>query len=802
MLTISHNTATGYNDYPMLYSTADLCQDDFFKKNIKSTYGTRPSSTAKYSRASVESRGTSPGFHKISTAGRPATGSLSRPMTSVRGAGYTSASRRSADSNASFEFEQEETPERKIKKYKRKIMALLEESAMAAYVKNIKIALKRAKEAVSLKRSLIVFEDSAELSDNHNMRLTFAVIYNLAQQYEAQKLYREAIIEYRKIIDNKIFGETARLKVNIGNIYVKMGNLTEAKKMYQMALDQTPLTYKYTRRKIVYNIGILLVQTGKLDEAAQKFEWVMREKPDLESGMQLILCYFALSRVDGMKRGFLELLDVPFPINIDSEYSIMTDDITINIFNDTIKNDELSKFERELKIKAEKTILSTANLIAPVIEETLAQGYAWCAQAIKSSAYTSLAVNLEINKAMIHLHNGQVQTAITALQNFEHEDMNSNSSASIVLSFINFLREDYIAAEKYSEIAKSVDKSNPAAYVNLAACAIAKNELIRAENLLLSALKRDPNHVQGLYNLGLVYKKKDMLDEAFKCFSKVTRITQNDPLTIYQLGHICQLHGDVEQADKRYNQLIALKLIDPGVLKKLGEMYDNISDKQQAYYYYSESYRAYPANFEVIYWLRSHCMSTKNFSGALEYSLKGVDLTLGQPEWRLLFADCLKKSGEINEALAEYRDINKMFPNNINCLKSLCELERSLGSKDAKKYSTELKRLLQLHSNGAGMKMSKTSKIGLSRSNSIVSSVSRLSTASGKKTSPVFCNEENYFSYGVSRPNSSHFTIGPKYYDKNYTDSFEALLTRPMISIGRRDDNFGDDELGDDLLPQ
>lgn len=42
-----------------------------------------------------------------------------------------------------------------------------------------------------------------------------------------------------------------------------------------------------------------------------------------------------------------------------------------------IKNDDLSKLERELKFEAEKTILNAANLIAPVIEDTLTAGYAW-----------------------------------------------------------------------------------------------------------------------------------------------------------------------------------------------------------------------------------------------------------------------------------------------------------------------------------------------------------------------------------------------------------------------------------------
>lgn len=35
----------------------------------------------------------------------------------------------------------------------------------------------------------------------------------------------------------------------------------------------------------------------------------------------------------------------------------------------------------------------------------------------------------------------------------------------------------------------------------------------------------------------------------------------------------------------------------------------------------------------------------------------------------------------------------------------------------------------------------------------------------------------------------------------NYADPVGPLPTRPMTAAGKRDDDFGDEELGDDLLP-
>lgn len=71
----------------------------------------------------------------------------------------------------------------------------------------------------------------------------------------------------------------------------------------------------------MHNIGVLLVQMGRLEEAANSFEWVMGEKPDLKAGMHAILCHFALSHEDKMRKMFTELLVVPLYIDQDDKYA-------------------------------------------------------------------------------------------------------------------------------------------------------------------------------------------------------------------------------------------------------------------------------------------------------------------------------------------------------------------------------------------------------------------------------------------------------------------------------------------------
>lgn len=75
---------------------------------------------------------------------------------------------------------------------------------------------------------------------------------------------------------------------------------------------------------------------------------------------------------------------------------------------EAIKDDSLRKIEKERKSKAEKTILTAAKLIAPVIESSFAVGFDWCIERVKESMYSELASELEITKALTYLKQNDV----------------------------------------------------------------------------------------------------------------------------------------------------------------------------------------------------------------------------------------------------------------------------------------------------------------------------------------------------------------------------------------------------------
>lgn len=70
------------------------------------------------------------------------------------------------------------------------------------------------------------------------------VLFTLGNQYFVNEMYTEALNTYQVISKNRLFQNGARMRVNVANIYDKIGQPEKAIKMYRMALDQVPNTNK------------------------------------------------------------------------------------------------------------------------------------------------------------------------------------------------------------------------------------------------------------------------------------------------------------------------------------------------------------------------------------------------------------------------------------------------------------------------------------------------------------------------------------------------------------------------------
>uniref|UniRef100_A0A673HSD0 Intraflagellar transport 88 homolog n=1 Tax=Sinocyclocheilus rhinocerous TaxID=307959 RepID=A0A673HSD0_9TELE len=777
---------TGYNDYNPTFDSEDLHNDVDFQQAVRTSHGRRPPMTAKYLGTAIGGRpiGTAYGSRMpVGTAmGRPMTGAVqdgaARPMTAVRAAGYSSSIARgsvfdplgqSKGPAPPLETKNEDTPEEKIKILEKKVNDLIEESCLA-----------HARGDLQLNCLLY-----AKL-----------VLFNLANQYANNDMYTEAVNTYQVIVKNKMFNNAGRLKVNMANIYFKQKNYTKAIKFYRMALDQISNAHNAMSIKIMQNIGVVFIHMGQYSDAITSFEYIMSESPNIKTGFNLILCYYAIGDRESMKKAFQKLICVPLGIDDDDKYIPPNDDPHANMVIEAIKNDKLHQMESERKALAEKYIMTSAKLIAPAIESSFAAGFDWCVDMVKGSQYVELANDLEINKAITYLRQRDFKQAVETLKMFEKKDSRVKSAAATNLSFLYFLEKDFDQADRYAELAMSADHYNPAALVNKGNTEFVKEDYEKAAEFYKEALRNDSSCTEALYNLGLTYKRLGRLEEALDCFLKLHAILRNSAQVMYQLANLYEMLEDPHQAIEWLMQLTSVTPTDAQVLAKLGDLYDNEGDKSQAFQYYYESYRYFPSNISVIEWLGAYYIDTQFCEKAIQYFERATLIQPTQVNWQLMVASCYRRSGNYQKALETYKDIHRKFPENVECLRFLVRLCTDMGLKEVQDYATKLKKV---------EKMKEIRESG------------RDSSARGRREGSAG-SDSGQSNHGTSAKgerlsvklktlpgsNEPYEASTQQEIDASYVDPLGPQMQRPKTAARKRteEDEFADEELGDDLLPE
>ncbi|KAG7514815.1 intraflagellar transport protein 88-like isoform X1 [Solea senegalensis] len=579
----------------------------------------------------------------------------------------------------------------------KKVKDLIEESCMAKSTGDLQLALEKAKESGRNERVLANLREESG-SWNINVVLTCSVLLNLANQYENNEMYTEALNTYQLIVKDKRFINGGILRVNMANIYFKKKNYTKAIKFYQMALDTISNDHKIMRMKIMQNIAMVFVHIGQYSGAITSLEHIMTESPNIRTGFNLVLCFYAIGDSERMKKAFQNLISVPLGIINKDKFIPSDDDNSANTAIEGTKKDKLHHMERNVNALALKYIITAAKLIAPVIETSLATGLDWCMDLVKSSQYSEAANDLEITKIINSLRKKDfnLHVVVETLKTLVRKDSSVKIAAATNLSSLYFLKTDYEQAKQYSDSAMNADSTNPTVLVNKGNTEFVKQEYKKATEFYKEALRSDSSSTEALYNLGLSNKKLNCLEESLDCFLKLHAILRNNAQVMYQLAHLYELLENPKEAIKWLMQVISLTPTDPKVLAKLGELYDHEGDMPQALQYYYESFRCFPSNIDVIKWLGTYYYKNQFFEKAIQHFQRASLIEPTHVQWQLLVASCYRKSGNYQKALDKYRDIHHRFPQNVQCLHFLVRLCADMKLKEGREYTTTLKKVVKM----------------------------------------------------------------------------------------------------------
>ena len=222
---------------------------------------------------------------------------------------------------------------------------------------------------------------------------------------------------------------------------------------------------------------------------------------------------------------------------------------------------------------------------------------------------------------------------------------------------------------------------------------------------------------------------------------------------------------------------------------------------------------------------------------------------LMQPDdvkWQLMIASCYRRSGNYHKALDTYKAIHRKFPENIECLKFLVKISSDMGLKDTMDYAQELKKAERAKDL---RERASSSRPGSRRSSSRASNLSTDRNGSAVRNKSVYVNLHFHgpnakfqLSHDLNSPltgsrqassrigsrgsvpgsavSAKSATLKPNFLeeeeddfqpakneiDPSYSDPIGPAPERPRTSLNSRakeqDDDFGDEDIGDDLLPE
>jgi intraflagellar transport protein 88 len=771
--------------------------------------GNRPPGTASMRGGGLVSRGgPQPQLMSRMGTGQPQS-EENRPMTAVRAAGYTAAAggkggvfdpanlgQAGRGPAPPLQKRSENSPEDMCREMEKEVNALIEESSLLNLKREHGPALEKAKEAGKRERALCRQREQNGLADQINIDLTYSVCFNLANQYHASGMYTEALNTYSIIVKNKQYAQSGRLRVNMGNIYYEQRKHPSAIKMYRMALDQIPNTGREVRYKIMRNIGNSFVRLGQFQDAIASYEQIMEGSADLQTGFNLLLCYYALGDKERMKKGFTRLLSVRQP-GVDDELEADIDDV--------LNEDGLKETLRERQKQGKRYVTVGAKLVAPVVDMDIVAGFNWVVETLRVQSHFELATEMEIAKALYFMRSRQFEQAIETLKSYEKKEQQLVAYAATNLSFIYFHEADFVNAVKYADLAMKHNRYNAKALVNKGNCMFMRGELEHARSMYQESMGAEADCIEAIYNLGVVSKRLGDHARALGLFEKLHAILPNSIEVVWQIADLFDMSNQPRAAIKWFQRLNARVPTDPGVLARIGNIYLKEEDEAQAFHYHQESYRYYPVNMNVISWLGAYFVKNEMYEKAVAYFERAAQIQPHEVKWKLMVASCHRRSGDYQLAFEIYRLIHSDFPDNIECLRYLVHICDDLGKKDqVHEYVVKLRKAerAQEQAGPPGAETQLRGGPGPSGGSGATQMTARTQMPTGV---PQYAGDDENLPQN-SAEQQQNYVPGESAYENSQVMAAAAagksgVPTKVVSAAGVDDDHFADVDLDDTLLP-
>jgi tetratricopeptide (TPR) repeat protein len=158
---------------------------------------------------------------------------------------------------------------------------------------------------------------------------------------------------------------------------------------------------------------------------------------------------------------------------------------------------------------------------------------------------------------------------------------------------------------------------------NIGTSLMQANEFDAAENYLLQAIKLDPNYVDAMDHLGLVYRNQKRYIEAEKIYLRSIEIMPNNSVPYINLAFVYKLDNKLEEARQIYLKFIKINENDPEGYYGIGQLYQMVGQYENSIYYFDIAIQKYIDSnsnlvFDALYQQGNNYYNLKQYETALQ----------------------------------------------------------------------------------------------------------------------------------------------------------------------------------------
>jgi len=250
-----------------------------------------------------------------------------------------------------------------------------------------------------------------------------------------------------------------------------------------------------------YLSGLALQAEGKFEQSAARFELAMDKQPAaIEPMLHMVQSYLALKQPEKALHKLNAL--VKKQAGNFAAYSLMGDVYSkSNQFGDAVK-----AYQKAVAIKPEWASPYRSIAVVNLLQKQRAAAIAILQAGIDKAADTQELMN---DLATIYHEDGEHQKVIALYEQIVRQHPDSLNALNTLASYLSDYAPDSAALEKAAELAEPLAQTHDAYMLDTVAwIAYKQGDYGKSRQILLEALKADPEAAVSNYHLGMVYFKQ------------------------------------------------------------------------------------------------------------------------------------------------------------------------------------------------------------------------------------------------------------------------------------------------------